>query len=134
MSTVTTADALDVRNPVDGRLVATVSVDDRETMNGVAADLCRAQVGWVEAGPRQRARWLHRWRDWILAHTDELTDLLQAETGKVRPDALVETTASCEFTWYPYTSRRAAIVGRVLRAAAGRGLRQRLGLNKENSN
>lgn len=35
--------------------------------------------------------------------------------------------------WYPYTSRRTAIAGRVSRAAAGRGLRQRLGLNKENS-
>lgn len=38
-----------------------------------------------------------------------------------------------ELTWYPYTSRRAAIAERVLRAAAGRGLWQRLGLNKENS-
>ena len=100
MSTATAADALDVCNPADGRLIATVPVDDRETVNGVAADLRCAQVGWVEAGPRQRARWLHRWRDWILAHTDELTDLLQAETGKVRPDALVETTASCEFITY----------------------------------
>jgi betaine-aldehyde dehydrogenase len=43
---------------------------------------------------------MHRWRDWILAHTDELTELLQAETGKVRPDALVETTAACEFITY----------------------------------
>ena len=33
-----------------------------------------------------------------------------------------------ELTWYPYSARRAAIAGRVLRLAAGRGLRQRLGL------
>ncbi|MHD0307366.1 hypothetical protein RFN62_32330, partial [Rhodococcus erythropolis] len=38
-----------------------------------------------------------------------------------------------ELTWYPYTSRRTAIAEKVLRAAAGRGLRQRLGLNKEHS-
>ena len=38
-----------------------------------------------------------------------------------------------ELTWYPYSARRTAIAGKVLRAAAGRGLRQRLGLNKENS-
>lgn len=86
MSTATTADALDVRNPADGRLVATVPpIDTRETVNSIAADLRRAQLGWAQASPRQRSRWLHRWRDWILAHTDELTDLLQAETGKVRP-------------------------------------------------
>jgi acyl-CoA reductase-like NAD-dependent aldehyde dehydrogenase len=65
MSTATTADTLDVRNPADNRHVATVPVDDRENVNGIAADLRRAQVG-AEAGPRQRARWLHRWRDWIL--------------------------------------------------------------------
>ncbi len=33
-----------------------------------------------------------------------------------------------ELTWYPYSARRTAIAGRVLRLAAGRGLRQRLGL------
>jgi betaine-aldehyde dehydrogenase len=36
-----------------------------------------------------------------------------------------------ELTWYPYSSRRTAIAGRVLRLAAGRGMRQRLGLSKE---
>jgi betaine-aldehyde dehydrogenase len=39
-----------------------------------------------------------------------------------------------ELTWYPYTSRRTAIAERLLRAAAGRGQRPRLGQNKENSN
>ena len=38
-----------------------------------------------------------------------------------------------EINWYPYTSRRTAIAGRVLRVAAGRGVKQRLGLNKEQS-
>ncbi len=33
-----------------------------------------------------------------------------------------------ELTWYPYSARRTAIAARVLRLAAGRGLRQRLGL------
>ena len=100
MRTTTTAATLEVRNPSDGRLVQNVPVDDRESVNRIAAELRLAQRAWAEAGPRQRARWMRRWRDWILAHTDELTDLLQAETGKVRPDALVETTASCEFITY----------------------------------
>ncbi len=99
-STTTAAANLEVRNPSDGRLVQTIPVHDRESVDRIAAELRLAQRGWAEAGPRQRARWMRRWRDWILAHTDELTDLLQAETGKVRPDALVETTASCEFISY----------------------------------
>ena len=66
----------------------------------MARDLRLAQTAWRDMGPRARAGWLRTWRGWILDHTDELTDLLVAETGKVRPDALVETTASCEFISY----------------------------------
>ncbi|KQY60241.1 aldehyde dehydrogenase [Aeromicrobium sp. Root495] len=100
MTIASTAAALDVRNPSDGRSVATVEVNDRESVNAIADGLRVAQGAWAETAPRERARWMRQWRDWILAHTDELTDLLQAETGKVRPDALVETTASCEFITY----------------------------------
>ncbi|WP_036492574.1 aldehyde dehydrogenase family protein [Nocardioides sp. CF8] len=100
MSTTTSDHALDVYNPADGRLVATLPTDSAESVAVAAASLRDAQVAWAALDPRQRASWLRRWRDWILAHTDELTDLLQAETGKVRPDALVETTASCEFITY----------------------------------
>ena len=126
MSTATTADALDVRNPADGRLVATVPIDTRETVNSIAADLRRAQLGWAQASPRQRSRWLHRWRDWILAHTDELTDLLQAETGKVRPDALVETTASCEFITYYANHAEKFLADEQVRSAGLLSLPKRL--------
>ena len=126
MSTTATADALEVRNPSDGRLVATIPRDDRETVNDVAADLRRAQVGWAEAGPRQRARWLYRWRDWILAHTDELTEMLQAETGKVRPDALVETTASCEFITYYADHAEEFLTGEKVRSSGLLSLPKRL--------
>lgn len=94
------ANTMEVRDPATGRTVAVVPVDDRAAVDGVAQRLRQAQVAWAESSPRERARWLTRWRDWILAHTEELTDLLMSETGKVRPDALVETTASCEFITY----------------------------------
>jgi betaine-aldehyde dehydrogenase len=91
---------LSVRNPADGTLLTELAVDDGEAVTTLAAQLRRAQADWHQAGPKTRAAWLRRWRRWILEHTDELTDLLQAETGKVRPDALIETTASCEFINY----------------------------------
>jgi acyl-CoA reductase-like NAD-dependent aldehyde dehydrogenase len=31
---------------------------------------------------RRRARWLGKWRDWMLDHRDELLTPLQLETGK----------------------------------------------------
>jgi acyl-CoA reductase-like NAD-dependent aldehyde dehydrogenase len=100
MSTTAVVQHLAVRSPVDGRLVDSVPMDTAPDVARMAEALREAQGDWAAAGPRRRAEWLRRWRDWILAHTDELTDLLMAETGKVRPDALVETTASCEFISY----------------------------------
>ncbi len=94
------APILDIRRPVDGTVVASVPVADATRVQAVTADLRTAQTEWRDIGPAARAVWLRRWRTWILEHTDELTDLLVAETGKVRPDALVETTASCEFISY----------------------------------
>ena len=49
----------------------------------MARDLRLAQTAWRDMGPRVRAGWLRAWRGGILDHTDELTDLLVAETGKV---------------------------------------------------
>ncbi|MGN6609938.1 MAG: aldehyde dehydrogenase family protein [Jatrophihabitans sp.] len=97
MTTLVAPNSLPVRNPADNHLLATLAVDDATEVAAAAAHLRRAQTEWSESGPRARADWLRRWRTWILDHTDELTDLLRAETGKVRPDAVVETIASCEF-------------------------------------
>lgn len=88
---------LEVRNPADGRVVGSVPVMGARTVNEIAAELRMAQVGWEGLGPEGRAAWLTRWRDWILDHSDELTDLLQSETGKTRPDALIEPVGGVDF-------------------------------------
>lgn len=94
------ASVLDIRRPATGEPLESLPVDDAARVAAMARDLRLAQTAWRDMGPRARAGWLRTWRGWILDHTDELTDLLVAETGKVRPDALVETTASCEFISY----------------------------------
>ncbi|KAA1421722.1 aldehyde dehydrogenase family protein [Nocardioides humilatus] len=109
MSVETAPAVLEVRNPADGSLVESLPIDDARAVNEIAAELRMAQVGWEAIGPEGRAAWLHRWRDWILAHADELTDLLVSETGKARPDALIEPVASCEFISY-YADNAAAFL------------------------
>lgn len=126
MSTALSVDVLEVLSPSDGRVVGKVPLDDRAVVNRVATELREAQAAWAEAGPRERARWLRRWRDWILAHTDELTDLLQSETGKVRPDALVETTASCEFINYYADNAEKFLADQKVRPAGLLSLPKRL--------
>ena len=44
-------------------------------------------------GVEGRARWLGKWRDWLLDHTDDLLTLLQLETGKSWGDTNVEIAA-----------------------------------------
>lgn len=91
------AATLNIQRPSDGEAVGSVHIVDPVGVHATAEELRAAQVEWRDMGPAARATWLRRWRSWILDHTDELTDLLMAETGKVRPDALIETTGSCEF-------------------------------------
>ncbi len=97
---VETATTLEVTNPADGSVVGVVPIMDAREVREAAAELRMAQVAWQELGPDGRKVWMHKWRTWILDHIEELTDLLQAETGKARPDARLEPGASCEIISY----------------------------------
>ena len=94
MSTVTApaapAATIDVRKPVDGSVLATVTVDPPERVAEVVDRVRAAQPGWEAIGVDGRRHWLERLRDWILANQDRLDDLMQAESGKVRADAALE--------------------------------------------
>lgn len=83
-------DTISVHNPADGRVVGSVPVEDTETVVARARELRLFQSEWEAIGPRGRKKWLLKWQDWILDHTDELTDVLVSETGKARVDASIE--------------------------------------------
>ncbi len=84
---------VEIRSPADGRSVGTVVATETAEVAEVAARLRGAQGAWAAAGPRERARYLEGWRDWILDHEAELLDSLQAECGKSRSDAVVDLLA-----------------------------------------
>jgi acyl-CoA reductase-like NAD-dependent aldehyde dehydrogenase len=79
-----------VKCPATGQLVGSVPVATSVEVEAVAARLRAAQPGWQQMGVDGRARWLGKWRDWLLDHTDELLTLLQLETGKSWGDTCVE--------------------------------------------
>jgi acyl-CoA reductase-like NAD-dependent aldehyde dehydrogenase len=76
--------------PATGQVVGTVPVATSVEVEAVAARLRAAQPDWQQMGVTGRARWLGKWRDWLLDHTDELLTLLQLETGKSWGDTSIE--------------------------------------------
>nr|WP_309233849.1 aldehyde dehydrogenase family protein [Conexibacter sp. W3-3-2] len=81
---------LQVRCPADSRLVGTCLIDDPAEVVRRAQALREAQPQWEALGPDGRRRWFDLLRDWLCDHADELSALLQAETGKARRDAEIE--------------------------------------------
>ena len=83
-------ETIEVRKPADGSLLATVAVDSPEKVREVVARVRAAQPAWEAIGFSGRRHWLGKLRDWLIDNHDELADLMQAETGKVRADAELE--------------------------------------------
>jgi acyl-CoA reductase-like NAD-dependent aldehyde dehydrogenase len=71
-------------------VVGSIPVATSVEVETVATRLRAAQPAWQQTGVDARARWLGKWRDWLLDHTDELLTLLQLETGKSWGDARIE--------------------------------------------
>ncbi|MBM3667242.1 MAG: aldehyde dehydrogenase family protein [Actinobacteria bacterium] len=80
----------EVRKPADGSVLTTLPVDGPERVAEVVARVRSNQPAWEALGNRGRARWMYRLRDWLLDHQQEIADTMQAETGKVRAEAMGE--------------------------------------------
>lgn len=84
-------DQLEVRNPADGSVIASLPVDGPEQVRATVARVRAAQPLWEGLGHRGRYRWLGELRDWIIDNSEGIADILGAETGKVRQEAAMET-------------------------------------------
>jgi acyl-CoA reductase-like NAD-dependent aldehyde dehydrogenase len=84
------AASFEVHRPTDGSVIQSIPIDGPERVAEVVGRVHEAQGEWEQIGFAGRSRWLGRLRDWILDHQDELDDLMQAESGKVRADAALE--------------------------------------------
>ncbi len=78
---------IEVRNPANGELIATVPIDSPQAVAATVARVRANQPEWEALGIEGRYRWLGRLRDWLLDNGERVLDTMQAETGKVRADA-----------------------------------------------
>ncbi|OMC26075.1 hypothetical protein A5738_03435 [Mycobacterium colombiense] len=80
----------------------------------MATRLRNAQPLWQQMNTGGRARWLGKWRDWMLDHRDDLLTPLQLETGK----------SWCD---YPYSRKKGSLVEKMVWMLSAKDWRRRLG-------
>jgi succinate-semialdehyde dehydrogenase/glutarate-semialdehyde dehydrogenase len=83
-------DRLTVRDPVTENVVGTVPAGTAADVSAAVTRAREAQQSWAERPVAERAAVLSRYHDRVLAHREELLDLMQLESGKARQDALEE--------------------------------------------
>jgi acyl-CoA reductase-like NAD-dependent aldehyde dehydrogenase len=76
--------ALESFNPATGELVATVETLTPARVQAVVDDVAEVQPFWAQLSLEDRARYLRRAGDVLLAELDELSELLTNEQGKPR--------------------------------------------------
>ena len=86
----TTAAAITITCPADGRTVGQVTGHTRADVRSAFAVARRAQPVWAATPVSDRKSIMLRFHDLVLSHRDELLDLIQAETGKNRASAFDE--------------------------------------------
>jgi acyl-CoA reductase-like NAD-dependent aldehyde dehydrogenase len=107
---ITDAEAFEVHRPADGSLIRNVPIDSPDRVAEVVARVRAAQPEWEAIGIEGRYQWLGRLRDWLIANEDEVADIMQEETGKVRADAALETPYLCDSINY-YGQNGSSLIG-----------------------
>lgn len=77
-----TVASIEVHSPADGRVVGTVSDSGPDRVVETVAAMRTAQPEWEALGFEARAKWVRRYRDWLLDNEKRLAEVLQSETGK----------------------------------------------------
>lgn len=78
-----------VENPGTGEVIARVPSMSADDVAELARRGRAAQPAWEAMGYRGRGQVLRRMQRWVVDHTDEIVNIISAETGKAYEDALI---------------------------------------------
>jgi acyl-CoA reductase-like NAD-dependent aldehyde dehydrogenase len=79
--------ALESFNPATGELVGTVETITPAKVQGIVDDVAEVQPFWAALSLEDRARYMRRAVDVLLAEIDEIAELLTSEQGKPRVES-----------------------------------------------
>ena len=86
-----------VLDPSNGDAIAEVAAGTPADAVTACDAAAAAQPGWAAAPPRTRSEILRACFENLVAHSDEIADLITREHGKPTADALAEVAYSAEF-------------------------------------
>jgi succinate-semialdehyde dehydrogenase / glutarate-semialdehyde dehydrogenase len=102
------AEAIEVRAPASGELLATVASASAAQVEQAVAAAQRAFGEWSRLVARERAAILRRWYELIVEHADELGRIVTAEQGKPFAEARGEVIYGAGFVeWFAEEAKRA---------------------------
>jgi acyl-CoA reductase-like NAD-dependent aldehyde dehydrogenase len=87
---------LEVHDPTDGSLLATLPVADATAVSEAVAAARSAQVPWASLDPRDRARSMGHLARVLGRRADDVADVVRRETGKPVAEALTEVVVSAD--------------------------------------
>jgi acyl-CoA reductase-like NAD-dependent aldehyde dehydrogenase len=88
-ATATGGATFDVENPATGAIIAQCPDLGAEQIAEMARRGRAVQPAWEALGFEGRGRILTRMQKWVIAHQDEIIDVIRSETGKTYEDALI---------------------------------------------
>ena len=90
-------ETVDVLNPANGELIATIDAGSVDDMIAACDAAEAAQKEWAAVAPRQRAELLRKCFEVMMANQSDLADIIVAEHGKPKADAMGEIAYAAEF-------------------------------------
>ncbi len=90
-------ETIDVLNPANGELVATVDAGSVDDMIAACDAAAVAQKEWAAVPPRDRAELLRKCYEVMMANQSDLADIIVAEHGKPKADSMGEIAYAAEF-------------------------------------
>lgn len=85
-----------IANPATGAVTARVAVADAATVDRAVAAAAAAQPAWAATSLAGRTAIMFRFRELLVAHTDEIARVISAEHGKTVDDATGEVRRGIE--------------------------------------
>ncbi len=79
----------DCYNPATGEKIGRVPLTSPQELKQVFSTARSAQKEWAATPVKERAKYIFEVRDYLVEHADEIADLISADNGKVKFDAMV---------------------------------------------